>query len=164
MVTATRCAGRPGQASLTWSGSWVASRSSWRITSPAGSARTSCTRTRVLGPGRRLRLMGATLYFRQEGPAGWQGRRVWEGWRLATTLGDRAARRLDVRDLVRPGACRVPVPGVRRVHLAGDGPVDLTGRLLQARPAAAVVATIPARTRAHRTARSLFRLPRRGHH
>src|SRR4051794_25177911 len=58
MVTATRCAGRPGQASLISSGSSVASRSSWRITSPAGSARTSCTRTRVLGPGRRLRLMG----------------------------------------------------------------------------------------------------------
>src|SRR3954471_2667394 len=78
MVTATRCAGRPGQASLISSGSSVASRSSWRITSPAGSARTSCTRTRVLGPGRRLRLMGASLYFRRQGQAGWQDRRVWK--------------------------------------------------------------------------------------
>ena len=63
IVTATRCAGRPGHASRISSGSSVASRSSCRSTvgAPSGSAGagavTSCTRTRLLGPGRRVRLM-----------------------------------------------------------------------------------------------------------
>ena len=86
---------------------------------------TSCTRTRVLGPGRRSALMAASLYLRPRRRRGGRERRIGGGACAGDVARGDASRRLDHRGLLGARAGRLPVPGVRRVHAAGDGAADL---------------------------------------